>query len=95
MSGAPVPLVNFSIAQFCRAGCSSLRNKPRYLTVGEPWEHPDDATESELCLVVGTSAHLISCQLSICREGEGHSTNTTEKHLKTQRPRVNCRPCDG
>ncbi len=82
MSAAPVPLVNFSIAQFCKAGCSSLRKMPRYLTVGESWEHPDDAANSELCLVVVTSAHLAACQHCVPRIRIGKLTNTTGKHLQ-------------
>ena len=53
-----MPFVNFSIAQFCSAGCSSFRKIPRYLTVGVPCEHPELSTKMSLCFVAGTSAHL-------------------------------------
>lgn len=52
-----MPFVNFSMAQFCRAGCSSFRNIPRYFTEGEPCAQPDEETKSSECDVVGTSAH--------------------------------------
>lgn len=82
MSGAPVPFVNFSMAQFWSAGCSSLKKIPRYLTDGLPCEHPEDATKSSLCFVVGTSANLSwdeSLYLEV--EQERILTSTRERRL--------------
>ena len=60
----PVPLLNFSITQFCNAGCSSLRNIPLYFTEGGPCEHPGVVTKRLECVVIGTSAHLKSRSVS-------------------------------
>lgn len=59
-----MPFVNFSMAQFCSAGCSSLKKMPRYLTVGAPCEQPLESTKISEFGVVGTSAHLYKNEIS-------------------------------